>query len=143
MLAHAREPAHDGALANDLGVEADVGRAGCAAGETLHVGDAAHALQLSRQLQALGDSEYVGRFVLFDQPRDGAIDLAMIVAIEILVGHHVADAFPGLVVQQQSAQHRLLGLDRMLWQFQPGNLLLGGSLVVQRENGSARSVGGH
>ncbi|MCL5059584.1 MAG: hypothetical protein M1449_03125 [Candidatus Thermoplasmatota archaeon] len=37
----------------------------------------------------------------------------MILAVEIAFRHHVADAIPRAVVQQQAAQHRLLGFQRV------------------------------
>jgi hypothetical protein len=37
----------------------------------------------------------------------------MVVAIEIGLAHHVADAVPGGVVDQKAADQRLLGLDGM------------------------------
>jgi hypothetical protein len=40
-------------------------------------------------------------------------DEAMVGAVEIRGGHEVGHAIPRRVVQQQAAQHRLLGLDRL------------------------------
>ena len=37
----------------------------------------------------------------------------VIVAVKVFVDDHIADAVPGRIVQQQAAQHRLFGLQRM------------------------------
>jgi predicted aspartyl protease len=42
-----------------------------------------------------------------------AEDAAVVVAVEIRLGDLVGDAVPGAVVEQQAAEQRLLGLDRM------------------------------
>ena len=41
------------------------------------------------------------------------VDQPVLVAVEVGVGEQVADAVPGAVVEQQAAEHALLGLDRM------------------------------
>ncbi len=44
---------------------------------------------------------------------DDAVDQTVLVAVEVVVGEHVADTVPRAVVEQQAAEHALLGLDRV------------------------------
>ena len=44
---------------------------------------------------------------------DRRVDQLVLVAVEVAVGQQVADAVPGAVVEQQAAEHALLGLDGM------------------------------
>ena len=55
-------------------------------------------------------------------------DAAMVVAIEIRLRDRVANPFPGGIVEQQAADERLLGLDRVGREFERGNLGMWGAL---------------
>ena len=102
--------AHDGALADDLGVAADVGRAGRARGELVDVGQAPASCSSSEILSA---SETVSTSAgLFSSTRRVMARQmqAMVGAVEVGLGDDVADAVPGRVAQQQAAEHRLLRL---------------------------------
>ena len=61
----------------------------------------------------LEDGDHVGRLAGVDQRADGGVDQAVLVAVEVAVGQQVGGAVPGQVVEQQAAEHALLGLDRM------------------------------
>jgi len=49
-------------------------------------------------------------------------DAAMVVAIKVGLADDVGDAVPGCIVQQQAANQRLLGLDRMRRQLERRHL---------------------
>ncbi len=69
--------------------------------------------QLAAALQALGDRQCVGRLAVLDQPADVLEDGAVVGAVEIALGDDVRDPVPRGVVEQQPAEHGLLGLDRL------------------------------
>ena len=46
------------------------------------------------------------------------VNLPVVGTIEILIAQHVTDFFPCLVIEQQAAEHRLFGLERMRRQLQ-------------------------
>ena len=74
---------------------------------------AADFLELAAALQAFGNRQRIGRLVVLDQQRYVAVNLAMISAVEIAVADLIGNFFPCGVVEQQPAQHRLLGLERV------------------------------
>ena len=75
-------------------------------------------LQLASKLERFSDSQHVGRFVLLDQSRYRTINLAVIIAIKIDVGDHIADAVPRFVIEQQAPQNGLLGFNGVRRQLQ-------------------------
>ena len=89
------------------------------------VGQAAGAVLVLARLDRLGDRDHVGRLALLDQLGDVAEDAAVVVAVEILGRDQVGDLVEGLVVEQQAAQQRLLGLDRMRRHLQREQLGIG------------------
>jgi len=84
-------------------------------------------------VQLFGQGDHVERRVAFGQGEDGAEDEAMIVAIEVAVGYLVEHTLPGIVVQHQTAKHRLLSLDGVWRHLERGGfqiVLLGDTDVV-------------
>jgi hypothetical protein len=59
-----------------------------------------------------------------DQRADGREDQPVLVAVEVAVGQQVGRPVPGQVVEQQAAQHALLGLDRVRRHAQAGHLVV-------------------
>ena len=113
LVARGDELAQHRALANDLGVAADVGRARHALRERVEVDQAAAVVGLAEPLQLLEDRDHVGRLGRVDQRRDRGVDQAVLVAIEVVFAEQVADPVPGAVVEQQAAEDALLGLGRV------------------------------
>ena len=107
------EAAHDRALAHDLGVAPDVGGAGRIGGERAQVGMAPGVGELAAALEALGDRQCVGRLAALDQSADVLEDGPVVGAVEIGPGDDVRDPVPRRVVEEQAAQHGLLGFDRL------------------------------
>jgi len=120
------ELAHDGALADDLGIAADIGRARRAGSELVQVREAAYVLDLAGRLERFRHGKDVGRLVVLDEPRDRAPQQAVVVAVEIGLVDDVADAIPRRVAEQQPAENRLLGLDRVRRQAQRFDLGVAG-----------------
>lgn len=113
LVADADQLAQGGALADDLRVGLDVGDRGNVLRQFAEIGQAADLGQLSFLLQLLGEGHHVDRLVGLGQLVDGAEDQAMVMAVEIAVGHRIRHTLPGVVVQHQATQHGLLGLDRV------------------------------
>ena len=103
----------DGALAHDLGVTPDVVRRWRVLRQRSQIGQPAGLVLVLALLDRLEHRDHVGGPVLLHQLADVAVDAPMVVAVEIAFRENVGDALPGLVVEQQTAQHRLLRLDRM------------------------------
>jgi hypothetical protein len=98
-------------LAHDLGVRLDVGRARCLVDDDSEIGQAARALELLGALEGLGEGHHIEGLVLRGELGDGPEDEAMLATIEVTLGDHVGDAVPGAVVQHETAEQRLLGMD--------------------------------
>ena len=107
------QPAHDRALAHDLGIALDVVGRGHALRQRGQIGQAAGAITILATFDRLIHRHHIGRTALLQQTQDVAPDAAMVITIEIGLDQHVADLVDGTVVDHQSAQHRLLGLDGM------------------------------
>ena len=113
FVADGDQLAQHGTLAHDLGVAPDVGGRGRVVGDLAEIGEATGLIDLVRLFDGLKHRHHVGRTAHLDQLADVAEDAAMVVAVEIGLAHHVADAVPGGIVEQQAADQRLLGLDGM------------------------------
>ena len=100
-------------LADDVRVGADVGGGGRLAREARQVGEPAGVFGLALRGEVLGQRDRVGRFAAPGQFGDRREDLLVVAAVEVLRGQAVGDRVPGAVVEQQAAQHGLLGLDRV------------------------------
>ncbi len=127
VVADRDELPHDRALAHDLGVAADVVRRRRVLREARQVGEPAGPLLVLARLDRLGDRDHVGRLALLDELRDVPEDAPVIVAVEIVDGDRIADAIPRAVVEEQPAEHRLLGLDRVRRDLQADELTVGRS----------------
>src|SRR5690606_35952267 len=113
LAADADQFAQRGTLANDPGVGLDVGHRRGVLGQFAEVGQPAHLAQVPFVLQLLGQGYHVERLIALGQGVNGTEDQAMVVAVEIAVRYLVEHTLPGIVVQHQTTQHRLLGLDGM------------------------------
>ena len=101
------------ALAHDLGVGLDVGDRRRVFRQLTEVAQATHLRGLTFLVQLLGKGHDVDRGVLVCQLGDGAEDQAVVMSIEITVRNLIQHAFPGVVVQHQTTEHSLFGLDGM------------------------------
>src|SRR6266851_2076397 len=72
-----------------------------------------------------------------DQSGNVAEDAAVVVPIEIAVGHDVADLVEGAVVDQEAPEHRLLCVDRMRRNLEIQQLGFGGGLRYELGHESA------
>jgi hypothetical protein len=113
LVARLDELAQHRALANDLGVAADVRRARHALRQRVEVDEAAAVVGLAEPLQLLEDGDDVGGLAGVDERRDDAVDQPVLEAIEVVLDEQVADAVPRAVVEQEAAEDALLGLCRM------------------------------
>ena len=75
----------------------------------------ADPLQLPVTLQGLRHRDQVHRLPALVQLEDGAIDGAMVRAIEVVRPEHLRDLDDRIAVDEQGAQHRSLGLDGLRW----------------------------
>ena len=95
-------------LVHDLGVAADVGCARHARRQRVHVHDA--NVFRADVLQGLKHRDDVSRLLLANELRDRAEDGLVVGHVERAFAEQVADQRERAVVQQQPAQHALLGL---------------------------------
>ena len=128
LVAGRHQFAQHRALAHDLGVAADVGCARHALRQRVQVGEAAALFGLAQALQLLEDGDHVGRLGRVDQYRHGREYQSVLEAIEVRLGQQVADPIPRAVVEQQAAEHALLGLDRVRRHAQSRDLVVGSRL---------------
>ncbi|MNI75405.1 hypothetical protein D3C73_1315530 [compost metagenome] len=70
----------------------------------------------------LGQGHDVDRHVLIGQLGDRTEDQTVVMSIEIAVGDLIEHALPGVVVQHQTTEHGLFGLDGMRRHLQRGGL---------------------
>ena len=101
------------ALADDLRVGDDVRRAGGVPGELGKVGEAARGFELAVPVEPLRHGDRVAGPSLVAQARDRVEHGTMVVAVELPPGEDVGDPVPGAVVDEDAAEDRLLGLDRV------------------------------
>jgi len=81
--------------------------------EAVEVAQAADFLGLAQALQVFINGDDVGRLACVDQARDASVDQPVLVAVKVAVEQQIAHAIPGMVVEQQAAEHARLGLDRV------------------------------
>ena len=124
LVAGLDQLAQDCALADDLGVAPQVGGAGYRLRQRVQVGDAAALLRLAVALQLLVDGDHVGRLARADQLADRPIDRPVLVAVEVTGSKQIGGAVPGQVIEQQAAQHALLGLGRVRRHAQARNFVV-------------------
>ena len=100
-----------GLLAHDLRIGAGIGGRGCVAYQCRQVGQAADVGELAATFKAFGYGDHIGRLRLRHEFRDGVEYQPVVGAIEIFRTHAVANLIPGLGVEQEPAQHGLLGFN--------------------------------
>ena len=114
VLAGGDEAAQHRALAHDLGIGLDVGGARGVRRQAAQVAQAPGFLQAVLLAQVLGKGDEVaglaGRHLKL---ADGVEDQPVVLGVEVLLADLVGQLVPGPVVEQQAAQHRLLGFDGM------------------------------
>ena len=79
--------------------------------QRIQVDQPAHLFGLAAGGHGFVDGDDVSRLGAVDELDDVLEDDAVIVAVKVFSADEVGDTVPGCVVQQQAAQHRLLGLD--------------------------------
>ena len=108
----ADQVAQDRLALDDAAVVDGVDRGGRQVDEAGQVGRAADLLQRRRcRSSDLRDGDDVHRLAPLVQLQDGPVDGAMCLAVEVLRPQEVRDLDDRVTVDQQGAQHRLLGLD--------------------------------
>lgn len=128
LVSHRDHLAHHRALAHDVGVGADVGGARGVFRQLGQVGEAADRIQLAFLLQRFGQGDEVDRLAHLQQTLHLGKDQAMRAAEEVVGDHALRHVVPALVIQHQTAQHRLLGLQRVRRHLQPFHLTISGTL---------------
>ncbi|MNI52311.1 hypothetical protein D3C73_1070780 [compost metagenome] len=113
LVGNRHQLAQHGALAHDLGVAADVGGRRGVVRQRVQIRQAARVFGLAGADQRFVDGDDVGGPRQADQTGDVVPDQPVVVAVEVLFDQHVGNTVPRGVVQQQTAQHRLLRLDGM------------------------------
>jgi len=102
-------------LANDLRVTPDIGGRWGIRRKFAEIGEATGLIALPGRIESFGNGNDIRRFGVFQQLADLPENPPVLVAIEIAVRDQIADPVPGLIVEQQAAEHRLLGLDGVRW----------------------------
>ncbi len=113
IAADADQLPQGGPLADDARVGLDVRHRRRVLRQLGEVSKATHLGQLPFAFELLGERHHIDRLVGFGEFVDGAEDQAMVMAVEVTIGHGVGDALPGVVVEHQATQHRLFGFDRV------------------------------
>ena len=126
LVGDGNQPTQHGTVTHHLGVVADVAGRDDGIGQHRQVLLAAGILQPAGLLQRVLHGQRIGRSAGTQQVGDVLPYHPVIMPIEVIIGDDVGNIFPGAVVQQQPAQHRLLGLDRMRRQPQLCNLAIHG-----------------
>jgi len=130
FVAGAHQLAQDGALAHDLGVAADVARAGHVLRQRIQVGKAPDLVRLAQPLQLFVHRDHVGRLGGVDQATHGRVDQPVLIAVEVAVSEQIPNPVPGVVVQQEPAQHAGFRFDRVRRNAQLRDLVVAGKVVV-------------
>ena len=65
----------------------------------------------------------------------------MLVAIEVVFAEQVADPVPGAVVEQQAAEHALLGLGRVRRNAQAGDFVVGADVGRRSRDEKIADIG--
>ena len=107
------------ALADDVGIGADVGRRRRVARERAQIGQPADLIEQPLALEVPGQRDGIAGLAALDQTRDRFEYQAVIVSVEILGDDAIGNLVPGRRIEHQPAEHRLLRLDRMRRQAQP------------------------
>ena len=81
--------------------------------EAGEVGTPADRLELLAPLERLRDGDDVDRFTAFEQVDDGGVDPAVGLAIEVLGPQELGDLDHGIAVDEDRAEHGLLGFETL------------------------------
>ena len=101
------------ALADDLRVRDDVRGVGGVLGEVREIGEPSRRVEQPVPVEPLRHGDRVARTPFVAQTRHRVEHSAMVAPVEVRRGDHVRDSIPGAVVDQDAAQYRLLGVDRV------------------------------
>ncbi len=118
LVGHAQESSHHRALAHQFGVLLHIAGARHIGHQAGEIGTATSSIQRVGALQRLHDGDGVSRLVGVHQRGDVLEQQAMLGAVEVLGADLVKHALPSGVVEQQRANHRLLGLERVRRDFE-------------------------
>ena len=99
------------AFLDDLGVGDDVGGAGRAFHEVDEIVRATGHVELGAGRERFAQGHVVEGLVGFGEFRHDAVDDAVRRTVEVVLREHVGDLEPGVVVEHQAAEERLLGFD--------------------------------
>ena len=128
--------AQNRAVAHDFGVTANIAGAGHVLGQRVEVAQAPHFVGAALALQVLKHGNDVGWTVGINQGANGGINQAVLVTVKVAISQDVAHPVPGLVAQQEAANHAGLALNRVrrnaqlrdlaVWHviFRDGNIVL-------------------
>ena len=133
-LADLDESAQHGLLADDVGVEVDVGGDRHAGDEGVEIGRATDAADISTTLQLGGDRDRVGGLAAVGQVDDRVEDQLVGGPVEVAALEDVGGRVDGLLADQHGSEHALLG-GQILWRNASGAGVLAGpgrSLVEVR-----------
>ena len=99
LVGHRNHFAHHRAFAHDVGIGADVSRAGRIFGQFSQIGEAAHAVQLPLTLQRLGERNQVNRAAGLLQARHLGKNMTVRTGIKVVGNDAFGDVVPALVIQ--------------------------------------------
>ncbi len=119
IAADTDQPAQHRSLAHDLRIGQNVGCTRRIVGERAQISQPAGLIEPALVLQVLGQRDEIAGPVGADQFADRAINQLVVFAVEVLRSQPVGELVPGAIVQHQSAEHRLLGFDRVRRQLGP------------------------
>ena len=113
LVAGRDQPAQHRTLAHQLRITANVGRRRRVLRQRIQIHESARLLGAAGVAQRLEYGDRIGRLAGVNEAADRPEDVLMVLPIEIVGADQVGDAIPRGVVEQQSAEHRLLRLDRV------------------------------
>jgi hypothetical protein len=134
------QPAQHRAIAHDFRIAADIGRAWRVLRQRVQVSQTADVFRLARRAERFVHRDHIGRTRGRDQLADMLEDDSVVVTVEVALREEVGDAVPCRIVEQQAAQHRLLGFDRMRRDFQRLELGIFGRCVHGEELSGNRAA---
>ena len=100
-------------LADNFRVGDDVCGTGGVFGELREIGESSRGLELTVALEPLRHGDGVARPPFVAKARDRIEHDPMVVAVEMRRGEDTGDSVPGSVVDEDAAENRLLGFDRV------------------------------
>ena len=110
----ADQPTEDGFALDDPRVLRGMNRSRGLVAQAGQVGAPADRLELFAPLERLRDRDDVDRLATLEQVDDGGVDAAVGLAVEVLGTQELCDLDYGIAVDEDRAEHGLLGLEA-LW----------------------------